>query len=114
MAKGTNRTLRLGLLAALGLFFLVLAYIIITQSGLLPADTGDTAASTTADEAFSGGQLGLAALPWGLFLLLATVVLGAIIAYGQYSSSRASKAQLKAGDKASHELYLDEDREPRR
>jgi hypothetical protein len=114
MARHSNRILRLALVAILGVFLLVLAYIIVTQSGVVPGDTGDTAAAATADEGISGGQLGLAAWPWALFLVIATVVLGAAIAYGQYSTSRASKAQLKAGDQASHELYREEDREGRR
>src|SRR5687767_12469443 len=110
MAQGTDRTLRWGLLAALGIFFVVLVYIVVTQSGLLPGDTGDTAAVTTAGEETSGGQLGLAAWPWGLFLVIATVVLGGVIAYGQYKSSKATRAQLRAGEEASHKLYAEEDR----
>lgn len=109
MAGSTNRTLRWVLLAGLGVFFLGVAYIIVTQSGVLPGDTGDTSASNTTNEALSGGQLKLAAWPWALFIIIATVVLGGAIGYGQYSSSRASKAQLKAADDASHKLYREEE-----
>ena len=110
MARQTTRMLQWGLLAAIGVFLLVLAYIVISQSGILPGDTGNTAAATTEAEALSGGQLALGAWPWALVVLSATALLGVAIAYGQYRASKASKEQLKAGDAASHKLYADEDR----
>lgn len=113
MADTTNTTekkWRWALVGAIAVFLVALGFIVLLGTGLLPGDTADTAGNVTASEVASGGQLGFGAWPWAVLILLATIILGGAIAFGQYRASKATRRQMQAGEAATHELYAKDDR----
>jgi hypothetical protein len=53
----------------------------------------------------SGQTMDLAALPWTVFLLVATAVLGAVLAYGQYRASKVTREERQRSEDAVSETY---------
>jgi hypothetical protein len=99
----------LALVALAIVFTVTLIYIVLSGTGVMPGDAADTAAQTRSSERVGGGQPDMAAWPWGMIVLLGTIILGVAIGYGQYQSSRTTEAQDRAGEKAARKLYKEEE-----
>lgn len=98
------------LAGGVAVFLIVMAVIVISGTGMIPGDSADTAGAP-ADGSAAGGQLELGAWPWALFVLLGTVALGAALAYGQYRSSKATRAQERASEAGSRRVYRHEEKQ---
>ncbi|RYE41224.1 MAG: hypothetical protein EOP21_08950 [Hyphomicrobiales bacterium] len=99
-------------IAALIVLLGILAWLVISGSGLLPGDTG---VAPVADPAEGQGSqtMNLAAWPWTIVVAVTTLVLGIGIAYGQLRTRRLSRTEFERGETASRELYR-EDEDARR
>lgn len=76
--------------------------LIVLQSGAV-----DRPPPTVGPIESSGQSMDLAALPWTIFLLVATAVLGAGIAYGQYRAGKVTRSEREKGEKAVRKMYED-------
>jgi hypothetical protein len=107
--KGSKTTL----VAAIGFIILVaiLLWLVISGSGLLPGDTG-VEPIADGNEGQSGSTLmNLGAWPWTMIVLVATIVLGVGIAYGQYRSRQVTRADLERTEAATRALH-EQERDP--
>ena len=101
MATRQSR-LNLLVIAGVALVLVVLAWLILTASGLLPGDSGREPATT---QTTAPGVGGLDALGWTLVVLAGTIVLGIAIAFGQMRSSRTTRAEEEVTEEATRELH---------
>jgi len=86
MAASHRSTWSIIITAALLVCGAVYVLLIVSQSGVVPGDTGQEAAT---DSLGSAGQLmDLAALPWSMIVLIATAVLGVALVYAQIRTSK--------------------------
>ena len=93
------------------LLLLVILVLVISGSGLIPGDTGVEAIADP-NEGQTGQVMNLAAWPWTLILLVATIVLGVGIAWGQIRSNKVSDAEnarTEAATRALHQRERDPD-----
>jgi hypothetical protein len=93
------------------LLLLIILWLVISGSGLLPGDTGVEPVADPA-EGQTGQLMNLAAWPWTVILLLGTIVLGVGIAWGQFRSGQVTEAEndrTEAATRALHERERDPD-----
>lgn len=81
---------------------IALLWLVLTGIGVLPS--GPAPAAGTPEVS---GRQNLGAWPQTVVVFIATVVLGAAIAWGQYRSRNLPRATWEAGEAGSHELYKD-------
>lgn len=93
---------------ALALLAVLLIWQVASATGLLPGSS-PTHPLATAEETSSGsGHMDLGAWTWALFILIATIALGAAIAWGEYNARKLTRAQWEAGEAKTREIYKDD------
>ena len=97
-------------IAGLVALVLVLAWLVISGSGLLPGDNGVEAIADPT-EGQTGQLMNLGAWPWTIIVVLATAALGAGIAWAQYRSSKVTPAESARTEHATRELH-EQERDP--
>ncbi len=93
----------MALVVALLLSGAIYLFLIVTQSGLVPGDSGEGAAAGPIET--SGQAMDLAALPWASVVLIATAILGVALAYSQYRASKVTPAEEARTEAAVREQH---------
>jgi hypothetical protein len=84
-----------------------LLLIIIQTSGIFPAPRGVPQGDAGAVSPYQN----LGALPWVAIVVTTTVILGAVLAYAQYRSSKVTPAERAASEAATRALH-ERERDP--
>lgn len=92
----------------LGILLVALVWLLLSGSGLLPGDNGIEPIADPS-EGRTGQTMNLGAWPWTLIVLVATIILGAAIAWGQYRTRRRNLAEKARTEAATAVLYDEEE-----